>query len=254
MFSLPEIVNFIQQMCTGLAHCHKHLSPERKHYAFGDLKPDNILIDKHHILKLADFSGGNTPGWSTVELDVRIDIYCLGKIFLAMLRTIPDSSDDFRNAIDDLLRDCLHLKIEHAKQCIIFSTPFLLNVLFQEEYPILRRSLDKVSIGLGEKSCTKVREYIEMEAHRPYREAHLGDQEIIFWAELLAVQDHHHNPHCSASTTEGMICHTLPLCRKSRTATEMWIEITSWDEWDQIVLRSREEICFTTDPGLNLHV
>lgn len=123
-FSLPEIVNFMQQLCTGLAHCHKNLASDGKPYAFGDLKPDNILIDQNHILKLADFSGGYTPGWcapeqradSNVVPDVRTDIFCLGKVASAMLNKIPNSEDDFRDAVDDLLRDCVHPRMERRCQ------------------------------------------------------------------------------------------------------------------------------------------
>lgn len=123
-FSLPEIVNFMQQMCTGLAHCHKYLSADGKPYVFGDLNPNNVLIDKNHILKLADFSGGYTPGWNAPEQradsstapDIRTDIYCMGKIVSAMLSKIPASDDNLRNAIDDLLRDCLHPRMERRCQ------------------------------------------------------------------------------------------------------------------------------------------
>ena len=138
------------------------------------------------------------------------------------------------------------------KNNIIFSTPFLLNVLFQENYLLLQHSLDKVSNGLSKKWHAKVQEYVEMETHRPYAEMRLGDQEIIFFAELLAIQDHYLDPHCPASATEDTICRSLPLCRKSKTATEMWAEIVRYgvdqDEWNEIVRRSRVELCLTTAP------
>jgi serine/threonine protein kinase len=37
------------QILSAIAYCHKHLVMHR------DLKPDNILVDKNGLIKLADF-------------------------------------------------------------------------------------------------------------------------------------------------------------------------------------------------------
>ena len=119
-FSLPEIMNFMQQMLAGLAHCHKNLGGADKTYVFGDLKPDNILIDNRRVLKLADFSGGYTPGWSapeqskgsTVIPDVRSDIYSMAAITSAMLSKVAEFGNPLRDAMDHLLEQCLEPDIE----------------------------------------------------------------------------------------------------------------------------------------------
>jgi serine/threonine protein kinase len=44
-----QIVDFMRQMLSGVAHCHAH------GVMHADLKPANILVDAHGLLKIADF-------------------------------------------------------------------------------------------------------------------------------------------------------------------------------------------------------
>lgn len=149
-------------------------------------------------------------------------------------------------AFSDVLEAC-------QKNNVIFSTPFILNVLFQEEYPLLRYALERVSGGLGKKWYTKVRQYVEAETHRPYAGMRLGEHEIIFMAKAIAAKGHYLDPLRSASATEETVCRALPFCRKSRTAAEMWAEIcgcgVDQEQWDEIIESSGKELRITTAHG-----
>ena len=46
---MVEIKSYVRQMLSGIAYCHSHRVLHR------DLKPQNLLINRHGVLKLADF-------------------------------------------------------------------------------------------------------------------------------------------------------------------------------------------------------
>merc|ERR1712042_358761 len=45
----PLAMSYLKQLLEGIAYCHKHRVLHR------DLKPQNLLIDQHGAIKLADF-------------------------------------------------------------------------------------------------------------------------------------------------------------------------------------------------------
>merc|ERR1719318_2218737 len=49
-----HVKSFLQQLLAGLNHCHSHRILHR------DLKPQNLLISKHGIMKIADFGLSRT--------------------------------------------------------------------------------------------------------------------------------------------------------------------------------------------------
>lgn len=379
LFSLSEIVNFLQQICSALAHCHKNLSADGEIYVYGDLKPENILITKDRILKLADFSGGFTQGMVITmgkyfeqfhyvllpHLSIRkgMPICCIyselfswtiptGKIdedtpyysapqvarwtgnkeelptaillqavnnkdsaadtYAAVfydllykrlnlsgqsieildsdmerfLRSFPilffplDSNAEgdrryypasyalvtaliYDRIISDgiskrerLIKSDLHMSLTDSietcrKRNVIFSTPVLLNVLFQEGNSLLLKSINAVHDGLGEKWSANIQNYMKAENHRPFVETRLGKQEIMILAKLLAAKDHDLCPHCPAVATEETICRAFPLCRESKTIRDIWLEISSHDvtpeRWDEIVKTCKADFCMTTD-------
>ncbi len=92
---LPDIVSFLLQITAGLSYCHEKISTEEKCFVLGDLKPENILVEKGNIFKIMDFSTHSyTEKWASPEqkrkeaLDVRSDIYAIGRIAYEMLTLI----------------------------------------------------------------------------------------------------------------------------------------------------------------------
>ncbi|VAH85998.1 unnamed protein product [Triticum turgidum subsp. durum] len=127
----------IKQICDGLLYLHKE-----KHIFHMDLKPDNILLDNHMVVKIADFGLSRldeksqtmdanrcvTLGYCCPEyllggkMSVRSDIYSLGVIIIELVtgcKDIPENSNIRPHWDDDMLGIeplKLHFHFEPNKQ------------------------------------------------------------------------------------------------------------------------------------------
>lgn len=141
---------------------------------------------------------------------------------------------------------------ECRKKNLRFSSPFILDIMFREDYSLLRFSLDIVADGLGEKWSKKIQDNVKNGPHKSFIETTLGEHEIIFLAKLLALKEHYSNPFSHSSATSGTLCRALPFCQNSRTITELWSEIISHGInqalWNQIVIFSDSYFCQSTAP------
>ena len=132
-FTCAEIINFMQQLTCGLLHCHRHLTKQGQPYVFGDLKPDNILINQSSILKLGDFSGGYTKDWCAPEFradskdtpDERSDIFGIGRIALEMAGRTDELDSEIYDSMDKVIGKCLEDSMDSRFQ----SFQELLNAL-----------------------------------------------------------------------------------------------------------------------------
>lgn len=108
-FSEAQVRGWAEQLCDVLTYLHSQSPP----VIFRDLKPDNIMLDKHGQLKLIDFGiarffqpskskdtqAMGTPGYVPPEqygkgqTDPRSDVYSLG-VTLWRLLTVQDPTDD----------------------------------------------------------------------------------------------------------------------------------------------------------------
>jgi len=111
------IKSYLQQLIKGIAHCHAHRVLHR------DLKPQNLLIDKKGVLKLADFGLARAFGvpvrtythevvtlWYRApeillggkQYSTPVDIWSIGCIFAEMVNRAPLFPGD--SEIDQLYR------------------------------------------------------------------------------------------------------------------------------------------------------
>lgn len=115
--SLPLVKSYLYQLLRGVAYCHARRVLHR------DLKPQNLLIDKHGALKLADFGLARAFGiplrpythevvtlWyrapeillGSKNYSTPVDIWAIGCIFVEMLTKRPLFPGD--SEIDELFR------------------------------------------------------------------------------------------------------------------------------------------------------
>jgi len=111
------VKSYLQQLIKGIAHCHSHRVLHR------DLKPQNLLIDKKGVLKLADFGLARAFGvpvrtythevvtlWYRApeillggkQYSTPVDVWSIGCIFAEMVTRSPLFPGD--SEIDQLFR------------------------------------------------------------------------------------------------------------------------------------------------------
>jgi len=111
------VKSYLYQLIKGIAHCHAHRVLHR------DLKPQNLLIDKKGVLKLADFGLARAFGvpvrtythevvtlWYRApeillggkQYSTPVDIWSIGCIFAEMITRLPLFPGD--SEIDQLFR------------------------------------------------------------------------------------------------------------------------------------------------------
>jgi len=114
---LMLVKSYLQQLIRGIAHCHSHRVLHR------DLKPQNLLIDKKGVLKLADFGLARAFGvpvrtythevvtlWYRApeillggkQYSTPVDIWSIGCIYAEMVTRCPLFPGD--SEIDQLFR------------------------------------------------------------------------------------------------------------------------------------------------------
>lgn len=120
-FCLDQVLDVMLQLCNGLDHCFRQLSSSEEPFVLGDLKPENVLVDKNHVLKLMDFSSHvYTPGWESPEqirgekLDARSDLYTLGLIADRIWHSLDNEaqSSALGREIKNLIDNCLEFDRE----------------------------------------------------------------------------------------------------------------------------------------------
>ena len=158
---------------------------------------------------------------------------------------------DLYMALSDTFSKC-------KKDNIRFSSPFILDILFREEYSLFQFALDLVAVGLGKKWREKVQKYLKDAPHKPFSKENLGEHELIFLAKILAIRESltYRYGYKSGSAKFETICCVLPFCRNSRTITELWAEITDHgvDQvlWDKIIEFSYQQLCTSSAPPILL--
>lgn len=117
-FCLDQVLDVMLQLCNGLDHCFQQLSTIEEPFVLGDLKPENVLVGKKHVIKLMDFSShAYTPGWESPEqmrgekLDARSDLYTLGLIADRIWHSLDTDaqSSALGKEIKNLVDGCLEL-------------------------------------------------------------------------------------------------------------------------------------------------
>ncbi len=100
-FEFEQIIALAIQFCEGMLHANRCFEEKGLPFVHRDLKPQNIMLTKNLILKIADFglvknsfadrSWGGTMGYMSPEqyegkeLDTRSDIYSFGCILFELL-------------------------------------------------------------------------------------------------------------------------------------------------------------------------
>lgn len=131
-FEEPRVLEWADQLCDVLSYLHSQAPP----VIFRDLKPDNILVDRHDSIKLIDFGiarffkpdrAKDTATFGTVgyappeqygkgQTEARSDIYSLGATLHHLLTLRDPAEEPFRFPPIRSIRPSISRQIEHAIQ------------------------------------------------------------------------------------------------------------------------------------------
>ena len=140
------------------------------------------------------------------------------------------------------------------KQCRrdnkMFCTPYLLSILLDDRHPLLVLALNCIQSDLGCKWQQIIRDYIAKPEHKPYTATSLNEQELLFYAKLLAFNDHQVDPKHSVAATESDICRAIVQCKDSKTILKLKSEMRDYAKdysaWDSLIAECRLKLDRTT--------
>ena len=140
------------------------------------------------------------------------------------------------------------------KQCMrdrkMFCTPYLLSILLDDRHPLLTSALNSIQSDLGCKWQQKIRDYIAKPEHKPYTATSLSEQEVLFYAKLLAFNDHRVDPKHSVVATEADICRAIVRCKDTKTILKLQSEMKDYAKdysaWDSLIAECRLKLEGTT--------
>lgn len=148
-----------------------------------------------------------------------------------------------RKQINASLKQCMH---DHK----LFCTPYLLNILLDDQHPLLAYALNRIQPGLGFKWQQKIRDYIAKPEHKPYTATSLSKQELLFYAKLLAFNDHQIDSNYSVTATEADICRAIVRCKDTKTILKLQSEMRDYAKdysaWDCLIEECRLKLGKTT--------
>ncbi len=155
----PVVLDIVIQLCDGLRYAH-HAEDETGrpiNMVHRDLKPTNILLSSHGVVKIADFGIARAEtnsrrtafgvvlkgtaqymspeqAYGELHLDRRSDIFSLGSITYELVTMTPLFYD--RNSSVQTLRNVQDAKVDPALSAMVRQWPFS-----RQLYPILKRML-----------------------------------------------------------------------------------------------------------------
>ena len=145
------------------------------------------------------------------------------------------------------IRNCIRQCKESNKE---FTSPYLLNILLDDRHLLLMNALNTLRSGLGDEWKEKIRAYVTKPDHKAFIDTSLNNQELLFYAKLLAFSNHRANLNRPVTATEVEICRAIVRCRNTKTVLKLQSEIRKYVEdnnaWDDLVENCRQKAEQTT--------